>query len=208
MSNIKPPGKDGFAYLIVLVIVAVAFFAFALYRDNFIKEPKVISPVVVNANLLPTPAPSTKIVGLFADSTGQEKYLIQVTLSNDSQIFKNYLYLSTDKDYTKGKRILYASKSQSVVRSSENQGTKYIVVELDGPGENTDFALFDENGTKINIDLTAIDIGKDSTRTKIKFGQWQDDVPTNFSLIFTTSGGSHSEAIFDAATGHQVKSNT
>ncbi len=191
-------------YLIALVIIPTALLALALNRGNLSLKSKIVSPEI-HANLQPTPIPNaTQVVGSFTNSSGQNRYLIQVTLADDSSILKNYLYLSPERDYTKGKRILTTFQSQSIIRSSENKGTKYIVDELDG-GDETSFALFDENGTLKDLDFAAITNRKDLKVTKSKFGQWQNDVQTNFSLIFTMSDGSQSEAVFSAETGQLVK---
>lgn len=198
--------KQGFAHFVVLFLIG-AVIALALYRGNFAQKPNMFGNVEANVDVQATPAPSAvQTVGSFVDSKGVNKYLIQVTFVDESLISRDYLYLSSDKDYAKGKKIVYAFGSRFVTRTSDNHGTKFIVVEIDGGKDKRDFAVFDESGIKIDLDLTSAFNAQDLTTAKIKFGQWEYYTSVNFSLVAIEPDGSQVEAVFDAESGKILKS--
>lgn len=193
----------------IIVIVVTVF----LFQSNYKQRSTQNTPQITEFQ----PAKygiSSSVISSFLDSKGNKKYLISDLKGPDNNTgeYIHNILLSDNPSNQSGVIKLLNIGSSELGKSpfiSENTGTKYIIMELIGPGDGQEIAIFDESGRSITLNLY-----KDSHQTlglgsKIKgqyylsFRQWQDKT-TIFYVDITSGEDSKYTATFNASTGKLV----
>lgn len=147
----------------------------------------------------------TTIIASFRDSKGIEKFIIsKAVLEKESDLKGEEIYLANSQNLVNARKILELGSQSIIVNKpqiSRNQnGTKYFVIEIDGPGDGDTTPIYDERGNEIQLDTSSFE---DKEVSSFGFTQWEDD-STIFILDISSYGDYDYQYLFDAATGKPV----